>query len=186
MAPGDRLGLRARRRPTGRPAAASAGASGSIRTLTPTGSGAGSSDQPLDLHGVLAVDLLEVDPDELLARGRDVLADVVGPDRQLAVAAVDEDREPDRLRPTEVDERVHRGADRPARVQDVVDEDDRPAVDVERQLRALDDRLLGDQREVVAVEGDVERADRDLDALVLGDRRRRSAGRAARRDAGCR
>ena len=115
-------------------------------------------------------------PDELLARGRDVLADVVGPDRQLAMAAVDEHGQADRLRPPEVDEGVHRGADRPARVQDVVDEHDRPPVEVERQVRALDDRLLGDQREVVAVEGDVERADRELDALVLEDRRGEPSG----------
>ena len=66
-------------------------------------------------------------PDELLARGRHVLADVVGPDRQLAMAAIDEDGEADRLRPAEVDEGVHRGPDRPAGVQDVVDEDDRRA-----------------------------------------------------------
>ena len=66
---------------------------------------------------------------ELLARGRDVLADVVGADRQLAVAAIDEDGQADRLRPPEVDQRVHRGPDRPAGVQDVVDEHDRRAVD---------------------------------------------------------
>ena len=36
--------------------------------------------------------------------------------------------------------------------------------------RALDDRLLGDQREVVAVEGDVQGADGERHALVLVDR----------------
>ncbi len=142
-----------------------------------TGSTAsGAIDDALDLDPVLAVGLLEVDPDELLARRRDVLADVVGADRQLAMAAIDEHRQADRLRPAEVDERVHRGADRPAGVQHVVDEDDRPAVDARRQLRALDDRLLGDHRQVVAVERDVERPDRDVDALVLGDGRGDAAG----------
>ena len=110
-----------------------------------------------------------MDADELLARGGHVLADVVGPDRDLAVAAIDEDRQADGLRPAEVDEGIHRRPDRPARVQDVVDEDDGRAVQVERQVGALDDRLLGDQREVVAVERDVERADRQADALVLED-----------------
>ena len=43
------------------------------------------------------------------------------------------------------------------------------AVEVERQVGALDDRLLGDQREVVAVERDVERTDGEANALVLGD-----------------
>ena len=101
---------------------------------------------------------------------------MVGPDRQLAVAAIDQDGEADRLRPAEVDQRVHRRPDRPARVQHVVDEDDRPAIDARRQRRALDDRLLGDHRQVVAVERDVERPDRDLDPLVLGDRGRDPAG----------
>ena len=72
--------------------------------------------------------------------------------------------------PAEVDQGVHRGPDRPAGVQDVVDEDDRPTVDAGREVRALDHRLLGDHRQVVAVERDVERPDRDLDALVLRDR----------------
>ena len=40
-----------------------------------------------------AVDLLDADVDALAARGGQVLADVVGPDRQLAVAAVGEHRE---------------------------------------------------------------------------------------------
>src|ERR1044071_10051064 len=39
------------------------------------------------------VDFHELHLDALGARGRQVLADVVGPDRQLAVAAVDEDGE---------------------------------------------------------------------------------------------
>src|SRR5437870_12435207 len=61
---------------------------------------------------VHAVRLGEPDLHLLAARGGDVLADVVGADRELAVAAVDQHRELDRLRPAEVDERVHRRADR--------------------------------------------------------------------------
>src|SRR6476469_8028704 len=57
----------------------------------------------LDQDCVLAVDLLELDPDDFLARGRHVLADVVRPDRQLAMTTVDEDRETDRLGPSEVE-----------------------------------------------------------------------------------
>ena len=95
---------------------------------------------------------------------------MVGSDRQLAMAPVDQHRQADRLRPPEIDQRVHRGPDRAARVQHVVDEDDRPTVDARRQLGALDDGLLGDQREVITVERDVERPDRHLDAFVLADR----------------
>ncbi len=185
---------RSRRWRCDQPTACSSGGESTIGTAIatrpighghPTGA-AGGLENPVDQDRVLPVDLLEVDPDDLLARRRDVLADVVGPDRQLAMAAVDEHREADRLRSTEVDEGVHRRPDRPTGVEDVVDEDDRRAVEVERQVRALDDRLLGDEREVVAVERDVERPDRDVDALVLGDRRRRSDGRAGRLGAGSR
>src|ERR687885_2287179 len=76
-----------------------------------------------------AVDLVDLDElhlDALVARGRQVLADVVGTDRQLAVAAVDEHCELDAVRPPVVEERLDRGADRPPRVEDVVDEHDRP------------------------------------------------------------
>src|SRR6266498_3578825 len=54
-----------------------------------------------------AVDLVHLDElhlDALVARGREVLADVVGADRQLAVAAVDEDGELDPVGPTVVEE----------------------------------------------------------------------------------
>src|SRR5439155_24226079 len=68
----------------------------------------------LDENLILPVRLREPDLDLLAPRGREILADVVGPDRQLAVAAVDQDGELDRLWPAEVDQRVHRGAHRPA------------------------------------------------------------------------
>ena len=65
----------------------------------PRTAGASSCAGSLDDHGVLVVDAGEVDPDPLDQRGREVLADEVGADRQLAVAAVDEDGELDRPRP---------------------------------------------------------------------------------------
>ena len=69
------------------------------------------------------------DPHRLAQRGGQVLADVVGADRQLAVAAVDQDGELDGARPAEVVERVERGADGAAGEQHVVDQHDHPAVD---------------------------------------------------------
>src|SRR5690242_12414658 len=53
-----------------------------------------------------AVHLDEPDLHRLLLRGRQVLADVVGADRQLAVSTIDHDRELDVLRPTEIHERI--------------------------------------------------------------------------------
>src|SRR3954452_7823252 len=54
------------------------------------------------------VDFGEAHPHVFADACRQVLADEVGTDRQLTVAAVDEHRELDRTRTTELDERVHR------------------------------------------------------------------------------
>ena len=62
------------------------------------------------------------------------LPDVVGPDGELAVAAVDEDDELDGLRPAQVDEAVHGRPDGPAGHQDVVDEEDVLLDDRERPM----------------------------------------------------
>src|SRR5947199_10756918 len=77
---------------------------------------------PFDHDLVHAVRLGEPDLHLLAARGGEVLADVVGADRELAMAPADEDREPDRLRPPEVDERAHGGAAGPAGEEPAVDE----------------------------------------------------------------
>ena len=125
-----------------------------------------------------AVDLVHLDElhlDALVAGGGQVLADVVGADRQLAVAAVDEDGELDAVGPAVVEERLDRGADRAAGVEDVVDEDDRPAVEREVELRRADERLRRERRlagahhHVVAVEGDVDRAEGGRRAGALLD-----------------
>src|SRR5207248_6237519 len=126
-------------------------------------------------HAVDLIDLEELHLDALLARGRQVLADVVGPDRQLAVAAVDEHGELYAGGPAVVEERVDRGADRAPRVEDVVDEDDRAPLEREVELRRADDRLRVERRlaaahlDVVAVEGDVDGAERGRDAGTLLD-----------------
>src|SRR5919206_391088 len=77
--------------------------------------------------------------------------------------------------PAVVEERVDRRADRPPRVEDVVDEDDGAALEREVELRGADDRLRVERRlaaahlDVVAVEGDVDRAERGRDAGALLD-----------------
>ena len=65
----------------------------------------------------------------LAARGRDVLADIVGAQRQFAVAAVDQHRQLHHPRPAHVAQRVQRGAHRAPGVQHVVDEDHQRVVD---------------------------------------------------------
>ncbi len=118
---------------------------------------------------------LEVDLDPLLARRGHVLAHVVGADRQLAVAAVDENRQLDRARAPVVHDRVHRRADRAPGEQHVVDEDDVLALDVERDVGAVHLRREPDG-EVVSVEADVERSDAHLGSLDLADLGRERLG----------
>jgi hypothetical protein len=69
-------------------------------------------------------------------------------------------------------------ADRPAGVEDVVDQQNPPVVDRERDVGALDDRLRADRmaHQVVAVERDVERAGRHVMAADLLDAPRQPAG----------
>ena len=92
-------------------------------------------------HAVDLVDLDQLDLDALAARRRQVLADVVGPDRQLAVAAVGEHGELDAVGPPVLEERVDRGADRAAGVEDVVDEDHGAALELEVEPRVAHERL---------------------------------------------
>ena len=65
--------------------------------------------------------------DAVGARGRDVLADVIGPDRDGAMAAVDQHRELDRRRPAALPQRGHRALHGPSAVDHVVDQHDRRA-----------------------------------------------------------
>src|SRR5688500_14057809 len=90
----------------------------------------------LNHHLVLSVDLLEPHLHALVARGRQVLADIVRFDGQLAMTAIDQHHQLNRARPAEVDERVDRRANRPARIEHVVDEDDPPIVNRKRDLGA--------------------------------------------------
>ena len=133
-----------------------------------------------------AVDLGQQHPHVLVQRGRDVLAHVVGPDRQLPVAAVDQDGELDHARPAEVGQRVERGPDRAAGEEHVVDQDHPAAVDAGRGQVGRTERPGAAQAQVVAVERDVERRRPG----PRGPRRRGSGrpagGPAAHRGSGCR
>ena len=105
-----------------------------------------------------------MDVHALAGRGGQVLAHEVGTDRQLAVAAVGQHREADRGRAPVGKQRLDRGADGAAGVEDVVDQDHGAVAEVEVDVGGVDDGLRGGGlgADVVAVEGDVEVADRQL------------------------
>ena len=94
------------------------------------------------------------------------------------MAAVDKHGELDAGGAPVVEQRLDRGADRAAGVEDVVDEDDRASVEREVELRRPNERLCRERRlaaadrDVVAVEGDVDGAERGLDAGALLDQAR--------------
>ena len=84
------------------------------------------------------------------------------------MAAVDQDRQLDARRAAEVHHGVEGAADGAARVEDVIDQHDALAVDVERDVRGVDlGREMG--LEIVAVEADVEASERDVHPLDLAD-----------------
>ena len=95
---------------------------------------------------------------------------MVGTDGQLAVAAVDEHRQPNRFRAPDLDQRIERRAHRSPCVQDVIDDDERAGLEREGQVRALDVRRPAGRGDIVAVEADVQAAHGRADTLVIVDR----------------
>ena len=89
-------------------------------------------------------------------RRRQVLPHVVGPDRQLAVPAIDHHRQLDPRGPPVVEHRIDRRPYRPARVEHVVHDHDRAVVDRELEVGGVDDRRTRPYREVIAIERDVQ------------------------------
>ena len=95
------------------------------------------------------------------------------------MAAVDEHGEHHRLWTPEVDESVHRRADRAAGVEHVVDQNDDLVIDRLGKLRRFDHRLRRDGGQIIAIQRDVQDAEGnrmslhrlDLfgDALAYGD-----------------
>src|SRR6266436_2436493 len=90
----------------------------------------------------------------------DARAAVLGADRQLPAAAVGEDHQRNARRAAVVEQLVHRRAHRAAGVKHVIDQQQIPAVDVERNLGALRVVMQPAGVIVVAVERDVHQAQR--------------------------
>ena len=126
-------------------------------------------------YAVDLVDLDQLDLHTFAVSGREVLADVVGPDRELAVAAIGEHGELHPVGTAELEQTVDRRANRPAGVEDVVDEDHRAALELEVELRVAHDGLCVPRRpaganvDVVAVKGDVQLAEREQLSRALFD-----------------
>ena len=95
-----------------------------------------------------------------MRRNADRRTDVRGLDRQFASAAIDEHGKLDAFRTPEIEKLVDGGPDAASRIEDVVDEDDPSAFDVEWQRRAARVGLEARQRIVVAIIRDVDETHR--------------------------
>ena len=115
-----------------------------------------------DRHLVDAVELADAHADVLLARGGQVLADVVGADRQLPVSAVGEHRQLHPLGTAVVEQGLDRGTYGASGIEHVIDDHDRTRGGVEVDMRGVHDGRLRPRGDVVAVEADVEVSERDL------------------------
>jgi len=93
------------------------------------------------------------------------------------VPPVNEYRKLDKAGAAEVDQSIHSRPRAASRVQDVINQDYRLAVDIDRDIGTLDNRLLVFQRvPVVTVQTDIESTDRQFDLLVARDIRRQAIG----------
>jgi hypothetical protein len=75
------------------------------------------------------------------------------------MAAIDQDRQTDARRASQVADGIEGGADRPTREQDVIHQHHLGTVDVKRDLGAAQHGPARDVLEIVAVERDIDRAD---------------------------
>src|ERR1044071_1773912 len=113
--------------------------------------------------------LLEHYLDDLGVSGLHLLTHVVGLNRQLAVAAIDQHRKLDSSRASEIDEFVQRRANGAARVQHIVNKHNRTVGDINGYVGLIDYRARSDGREIIAIKCDVQLAGRRTSALELFD-----------------
>lgn len=104
---------------------------------------------------VLSVLFLPIDFDLLGDHGVDGAAYVIGLDRELpGEPAVDEDAKLDFCGPAEIQQGVECGADRAARPEHIVDEDDSFVFDGKGDIGAVD--LVKTGADIVAIKGDIQ------------------------------
>src|SRR5260370_5320359 len=112
--------------------------------------------------------LVDEDFDPLRVGRRHILADVVGPDGQLAMPSIDEDRELDRARPAEIHQCVHRRACGPAAAAHVIDEGNHLAAAV-RQLGRDGSPIARQQLSDVRLQRAVEPSNENREAMHPDD-----------------
>jgi hypothetical protein len=114
---------------------------------------------------VFAIYFSKFQSDLAVLRQINLLRDKIGGNGKFASAAIYQHGEMDRFGAPQVNEMVDGRSDRPAGVQDIVEQDNRPVIDVERNPRVIHLALGQESIEIVAVEGDIHFAQRYLSAI---------------------
>jgi hypothetical protein len=112
---------------------------------------------------------LEADADPVGRCGRDIFADEISPDRKLPVSPVHEHGQLDPGGPSKGGHRIHGGAAASSRVEDIIDKDQGPAVQIERQVGRLQHADPAPRGEVVPVHRYIHRREDRTDSLDLPD-----------------
>ena len=123
-----------------------------------------------DIDGIFVIELFHADHDLFVQRAGNVLSDIIGADRQFAVAAVDKHGQLDLSGPAKAGDRVHRRADGASLEEHVIDEDDF-ALLYRNGLAAVLCALV-----VISPEAHIERIDRDLGMFERLDQRGQPSG----------
>src|SRR5271170_964810 len=120
-----------------------------------------------DYDRIGAVDLRESHVNALTMRCLDILAYVIGANRNFALSAIDQHRELNRLRTAEVRDGVERGTHGSPGIQHVVNQHDPLGVQRKRNIAAEQPWIAGQALAIVAIGRNIKRADRNL-ALTVG------------------
>src|ERR1035437_562239 len=110
-----------------------------------------------EFDSLLVVDFLQAYFNHLNIRGLNYPTHIVGLDRQLAMAAIDQDAQVHPLWPAVIQQRIKGGASGAARVKDVIHQNHGLSFHGKRRRNFLHHGLRRDGGEVIAIEGDVQR-----------------------------
>jgi len=116
-----------------------------------------------------AVGLLKAESDFFVGPSRQILADVIGTNRQLTVAAVDQCGELNPGRPAERTDCIHRRPHGSSGKKHIIDNHDGLAFERQRQLRLPHDGQLRARADIVPVHRHVNHAGGDIDLFYRAD-----------------
>src|ERR1700690_1540852 len=101
---------------------------------------------------VFAVDFFHQEADFFVRRRRAIFSDEVGFNREFAMSAIHQDGKLNCCRSAEIDQRIERGTNRSTGIQNVIDQDDILAGNIEHNVRSFEDRLIQFASKIITVQ----------------------------------